>query len=211
MVKFLKVGFQNLGFCYKLYVQVNSWFLKYNWTILNALEHASCVYSVHALDRVIFSIVVFSLTLSDVVRPWFSFFGFFSVYPFQPLASWLGRLEPIAKPPPPLLQPLTVIGFKLRKKETYKKLNIFRSVWAERKVVLDELDPKIRRNFKRRGWLPLLDIDHPPLATLIREFYLNLSIHSSDSNTQFVKSWIRGKEYVITLLVMASALGVPKV
>ena len=102
--------------------------------------------------------------------------------------------------------------FRVEKnQETYKKLNIFRSVWAERKVVLDELDLKIRRNFERRGWLPLLDINHPPLATLIREFYSNLSIHPSDPNTQFVKSWIWGKEYVITLLVVASALGVPKV
>ena len=102
--------------------------------------------------------------------------------------------------------------FRIEKnQETYKKLNIFRSVWAERKVVLDELDPKIRRNFERRGWLPLLGIDHPPLAILIREFYSNLSIHSNDSNTQFVKIWIRGEEYVITPLVVASAFGVPKV
>ena len=84
-------------------------------------------------------------------------------------------------------------------------------MWAERKVVLDELDPEIRRNFERRGWLPLLDVDHPPPTKLIREFYSNLSIHSNDSSTQFVKSWIRGEEYVITPTVVASALGVPKV
>ena len=58
--------------------------------------------------------------------------------------------------------------------------------------MLDELDPEIRRNFEHRGWLPLLNIDHPPLAILIREFYSNFSIHSNDSNTQFVKSWIQG-------------------
>ena len=56
-----------------------------------------------------------------------------------------------------------------------------------------------------------MDIDHPSPATLIREFYSNLSIHSNDSNTQFVKSWIRGEEYTITPTVVASALGVPKV
>ena len=72
--------------------------------------------------------------------------------------------------------------------ETYEKLNIFRSVWAERKVVLDELDLEIRRNFEQKGWLPLMDIDHPPPATLIREFYSNLSVHSDDSNTQYVMS-----------------------
>ena len=90
-------------------------------------------------------------------------------------------------------------------------MNILRSVWAERKVVLDEFDPKIRRNFERRGWLPLVDIDHPPSATLIREFHSNLSIHSNDSNTQFMKSWIQGEEYTITPMVVASTLGVPKV
>ena len=90
-------------------------------------------------------------------------------------------------------------------------MHILRSVWAERKVVLDELDLEIRRNFERRDWLPLMDVDHPSSATLIREFYSNLSVHSNDSNTQFVKSWIRGEEYTITPIVVAFALGVPKV
>ena len=38
-----------------------------------------------------------------------------------------------------------------KSEEAYEKLNIFRSVWVERKVVLDELDLKIKRNFERRG------------------------------------------------------------
>ena len=46
-----------------------------------------------------------------------------------------------------------------------------------------------------------MDISHPPLATLIREFY---------SNT-FVRSWIRGDEYTISPLVVAAALRVPLV
>ena len=73
--------------------------------------------------------------------------------------------------------------------------------------MLDELDLAIRTNFERRGWLPLLDIDHPPLATLIREFYSNLSIHVYDSNT-LVKSWIRGVVFTITPSVVADALRV---
>ena len=80
-------------------------------------------------------------------------------------------------------------------------------MWAKRKVILDELDGEIRRNFDCRGWLPLLDVDHPPPATLIREFYSNLSVHSYDSNT-IVRSWIRSEEYTITPSVMAAALGV---
>ena len=55
--------------------------------------------------------------------------------------------------------------------ETYEKLNLKMNIWAERKVLLDKLDGEIRRNFEHGGWLPLLDISHPPLATLIREFY----------------------------------------
>ena len=84
-------------------------------------------------------------------------------------------------------------------------------MWAKHKVILDELDPKIRRNFKSRGWLPLMVIEHPPPIALIREFYSNLSVHSNDSNTQYVMSWIRGEEYVITPQVVASTLGVPLV
>ena len=75
-------------------------------------------------------------------------------------------------------------------------------------MILDEVDPEIRRSFDHRGWLPLLDVDHPPPAVLIREFYSNLSIHSTSSNIQFVKNWIRGEEYVITPQVVASALSV---
>ena len=78
-------------------------------------------------------------------------------------------------------------------------------------MILDEVDPKIPRSFDCRGWLPLLDVDHPPSTVLIREFYSNLSVHFTSSNIQFVKSWIRGEEYVITPQVVASTLGVPLV
>ena len=76
--------------------------------------------------------------------------------------------------------------------------------------MLDELDGEIRRNFERRGWLPLLDISHLPPATLIREFYLNFSVHSYDFNT-LVRSWIGGEEYTITPFIVVDALGVPLV
>ena len=95
--------------------------------------------------------------------------------------------------------------------ETNEKLNIFRSVWAKRKVILDEVNPKICRNFESRGWLPLLDVEHPPPTALIREFYSNLSIYSDDSNIHYVKTWIRDEEFIITREVVASSLGVPLV
>ena len=98
-----------------------------------------------------------------------------------------------------------------KNQETYEKLHRFRSVWAERKVILDELDREIRSNFERRGWLSLMDIEYPPLTTLIREFYSNLSVHSDDSNTHYIISWIRGEKYVITPQIMTTALCVPLV
>ena len=46
--------------------------------------------------------------------------------------------------------------------EAYEKLNSKRKIWAERSVILDEVDPAIRANLEFRGWLSLLEIDHPP-------------------------------------------------
>ena len=40
---------------------------------------------------------------------------------------------------------------------------------------------------------------------------MNLFVHSDDSNTQYIRSWIRGEEYVITPTVVASTLGIPLV
>ena len=74
-------------------------------------------------------------------------------------------------------------------RELYEKLNSKKKIWAERNIVLDELDPVIRSNFESRGSLLLLEIDHPPPTALIREFYSNLSYHIYDTNT-LVKSWI---------------------
>ena len=88
------------------------------------------------------------------------------------------------------MSPSRVKEFKNEKcREAYETLNRKRKIWAERAVVLDELDPAIRANFESRGWLPLLEIDHPPLTPLIREFFSNPSCHVYDSNT-LIRSWI---------------------
>ena len=148
-----------------------------------------------------FSIVVISLTLSNAVYPWF-FFVFFLWFLFClsfPTLSITVRKTRTHRTSTSTSTP-AFDSERLRSEknqETYEKLNILRSVWVERKVMLDELDPEIRRNFECRGWLLLLDIDHPPPTTLIREFYSNLSVHSNDSNTQFVKSWIRGEPLLL--------------
>ena len=40
--------------------------------------------------------------------------------------------------------------FRFKKnQEAYEKLNVFRPIWAEHKVILDEVDLEIRRKFER--------------------------------------------------------------
>ena len=104
--------------------------------------------------------------------------------------------------------PTRVELFKNDKCRAYDTLNCRRKIWFERAIVLDALNPAIRVNFESRGWLPLLEIDHPSPTALIREFYSNLFCHIYDSNT-LVRSWIRGVEFTITPRVVAEALGVP--
>ena len=97
-----------------------------------------------------------------------------------------------------------------KSREVFETLNCKRKIWVERAMILDEIDPAIRANFESRGWLSLLEINHLPLTTLIREFFSNLSCHVYDFNT-LVRSWIRDVEFTITPRVVAEALGVPVV
>ena len=89
----------------------------------------------------------------------------------------------------------------------FEKLNYKRKIWVERSVVLDDVDLAIRANFESRGWLSLLEVDHPPPTALIIELFSNLFCHFYDSNT-LVRSWIRGVEFTITLRIVVEALGV---
>ena len=95
-------------------------------------------------------------------------------------------------------------------REAFKKLNSKGKIWAEHYVILDEVDLAIKANLESRGWLSLLEIDHPPPTVLIREFFSNLSCHVYDSNT-IVRSWIQGVEFTVTPKVVAEAFGVPVV
>ena len=88
--------------------------------------------------------------------------------------------------------------------EVYETLTKYRSIWGEREIVLDELDPSIRRN-----WVSLCGVSDPPLDTLIREFYSNLFIYSQVTGNHYLTTWIRGKECMITKQTVSEALGVP--
>ena len=110
-------------------------------------------------------------------------------------------------PSTPAVSPLRVQLFRNElAHEAYEKLNSKRKIWAKCSVILDKVDPAIRANLESRGWLSLLEIDHPPLTALIREFFANLTCHIYDSNT-VVRSWIRGEEFTITPRVVVEALG----
>ena len=87
-------------------------------------------------------------------------------------------------PSTPTVSPSRVQFFRNeRAREAYEKLNSKRKIWAKRSMIIDEVDPAIRANLESRGWLSLLEIDHPPPTTLIREFFSILSCHIYDSNT----------------------------
>ena len=93
-------------------------------------------------------------------------------------------------PSTPSVSPSRVQLFRNeRSHEAFEKFNSKRKIWAEHSVILDEVNPAIRANLESRGWLSLLEIDHPPLIALIREFFSNVSCHIYDSNT-VVRSWI---------------------
>ena len=93
-------------------------------------------------------------------------------------------------PSTPYVSPSRVQLFKNNHcREAFEKLNSKHKIWDERSVILDEVDPAIKANLESRGWLSLLEIDHPPPTALIREFCSNLSCHIYDSNN-LVKSWI---------------------
>ena len=68
------------------------------------------------------------------------------------------------------------IRFKSQEnQDNFESLTKYRSIWGERKLNSDELDPKIRRNFESRNWLSICEVSDPHSATLIRAFYSNLS------------------------------------
>ena len=129
---------------------------------------------------------------------------------FGPYSSTMPRKTRANRvPSTPSVSPSRVQLFKNNRcREVFEKLNSKHKIWAERSVILDEVDPASKANLESKGWLSLLEIDHLPPTALIREFFSNLSCHIYDSNT-LVRSWIRGVEFTITPRVVAEALGVP--
>ena len=144
LLGFVKIGFSNFWvFDVNSLLKPILWFWSKIELILTALEHASFVNNVHASYRIVISIFLcanmqFALSFSFLLSLSLLCLSFWS------LASCLGRLELIGPPLLLLPPPLIVRG-------SCEKLNHKRNIWVERKVLLDELDDEIRRNFRRRG------------------------------------------------------------
>ena len=85
----------------------------------------------------------------------------------------------------------------------------FRSIWCERKVNLDELDPFVKQILESRDQLRIYTgLKSPPIA-IIREFYSDLFVHSAICSGHFLTTWIRGEEYQITKKIVADVLSIP--
>ena len=156
-----------------------------------------------------------ALTLFDVVCSCFLF-----VFFFLNLQTWLIRLVEKFKTKanrtfasssssPSQLDKVRFLSIKTE--EIFEILTKYRSIWGERQIFLDELDPSIYRNLVSRKQVSLCDVSDPPATALIREFYSNLSVSSEVIGGHYLTTWIRGKEFKITKLTVFEALSVPLV
>ena len=82
----------------------------------------------------------------------FSIFFFF-LCALAPYSSTMPRKARANRvPSTPAVSPSKVQLFRNeRAREAYEKLNSKRKIWAERSVILDEVDPAIRANHESRG------------------------------------------------------------
>ena len=102
----------------------------------------------------------------------FVFYFFFSLSllcVFGPYPSTMPRKTRANRvPSTPSMSAFRVQLFKNdRCREAFEKLNSKHKIWVECSMILDEVDPTIRANLESRGWLSLLEIDHPPPTALI--------------------------------------------
>ena len=131
--------------------------------------HHMCIHYMHHIVCQ-FLDIYYALTHSNAVCHWFCVLCFVFVFIFLPiLRAMVGKTKAKKKTTSSSYSDFDRTRFQFKSNnDAYEKLNIFRSVWAQRKVILDEVNPEIHRNFESRGWLPILDVKHPPPPTLIK-------------------------------------------
>ena len=106
------------------------------------------------MHHIVFVLYLFVLTCS---LPLVLFFSLYLLCVFGPYSSTMPRkIRANRVLSTPSVSPSRVQLFKNdRCRETFKKLNSKRKIWAERSVILDEVDPAIKANLESRGWLSL--------------------------------------------------------
>ena len=73
---------------------------------------------------------------------------------FGPYSSTMPRKTRANRiPSTPFVSPSRIQLFRNEhSRKAFEKLNSKRKIWAERFVILDEVDPAIRANLESRGW-----------------------------------------------------------
>ena len=110
------------------------------------------------MHHIVFVLYIFVLTCSLPLVLYF-FFSLFAVC-FGPYPSTMPRkIRANRILSTPSVSPSSSQLFKNdRYREAFEKMNSKCKIWAERFVILDEVDPAIRAT---RGWLSLLEIGCP--------------------------------------------------
>ena len=113
------------------------------------------------MHHIAFVLYIFVLTCS---LPLVLFFLLYLLCVFGPYPSTIPRKTKANRvPSTPFVSPSRSQLFKNNRfREAFEKLNSKRKIWAERSVILDKVNLAIRANLGSRGWLSLLEIDHPP-------------------------------------------------
>ena len=137
------------------------------------------------MHHIVLLVLYFFMLICSLPLVLFLFLFLFLLCALGPFSSTMPRKTRVNRVPSiPSVSPSRVQLFRNeRSHEAFEKLNSKCKIWVERSMILDEVDPAIRANLESRGWLSLLEIDHPPPTALIREFFSNLSCHIYDSNT----------------------------
>ena len=125
---------------------------------------SSCIITFNLFMHHIVLLVLyfFWLTCSLPLVLFLLFFPFFCA--LVPYSSTMPRKTRANRvPSTPVVSPPRVQLFRNeRAHEAYEKLNSKCKIWAEHSMILDEVNPAIKANLESRGWLSLLEIDHPP-------------------------------------------------
>ena len=151
--KFFKCFFKFLGFLLETLCSSNFCQIRLNLDLiaLHWFMHHD-IYIVHASYS--FCSIYFCANLQSALGFVF-FFHLFFLCVFGPYPSTMLRKTRANRVlSTPFVSPSRSQLFKNdRCREAFEKLNSKRKIWAERSVILDEVDPAIRANLESKGWL----------------------------------------------------------